>query len=122
MKGDRLDESLAFPSPNGYSRSATLLSEKRPTDHGIVSRRPSDVDFCVPGNVPNQVHAIGEAGNAPRIQHRAGVRIQDLNGFRSRCAVPIHSVERKLMCISIFEIEIKTKARTVVPSCRNPSH
>src|SRR5438445_9581233 len=97
MKGDRLHEFLAFPSPNGCSRSATLLSEKHPTDHGIVSRRPSDVDFCVPGNVPNEEHTIEEDSNDHRIQHLAGVRIQDLNGFRSRCSVLIHGVERKLM-------------------------
>jgi len=26
--------------------------EEHAADHGIVPRRPSDVDFCVPGNVP----------------------------------------------------------------------
>src|SRR5947208_8133002 len=97
MKGDRLHEFLAFPSPNGCSRSATLLSEKRPTDHGIVSRRPSDVDLCVPGNVPHQVHPIGEAGNAPRIQQDRNSRLLNFSHLLTRCAVPIYGVERKLM-------------------------
>src|SRR5438309_6801077 len=97
MKGDRLHEFLAFPSPNGCSRSATLLSEKHPTDHGIVSRRPSDVDFCVPGNVPNQVHAIGEAGNAPRVRKSTRVNTSHSSGSHAVFGVTKKGVERKLM-------------------------
>src|SRR6476660_950588 len=85
------------PSRGRDQSPDALLLKKHPADHGIQSAGLSDVDFHVSGTVPNQVKPIGEAGDALSIQHGAGIRIQDLNGFRSPCGVPIQGVECKPM-------------------------
>src|SRR6202011_1873360 len=104
-----------------YLKDFLLLFKKCPADYSIKSCGPSDVDFHVSGNVPNDVESIVERRNVSSVQHSTAARIHNLNGFSPAGAIPIQGVKGKLMRFAIGEIQVKIEARIVVPRRRNPS-
>ncbi len=71
--------------------------EENAADYGIRAAIIGNADGDVPADIPNQVHAAGEAGNGSRIQHRASRNIFDSNDLIANRGVPIEEVKRKLM-------------------------
>jgi len=96
-------------------------SEKSAADDGVDSSGPDDVDLHVAGNTPHQIHTVAEAGESPRIQHRVGVGIHDLNGLGSSAGIPIHGVEGELVEVAVTKIHVKGERAARVPGGSNLS-
>src|SRR6266403_360634 len=105
----------------GCFRSAATAgsSKKDAADYRIDPTSPGYVDSDVAGEIPHKINTIAETGESPRVEHRTGVGINDLNGFGSYDRVPVHGVQGELMGVAVGQIDVKAKRAIAIPGCRN---
>ena len=122
--GDRGGELLLLGSAQGdvlrgyaddLRTAAASASKEDAADDCVDATGPDDVDFDVAGDTPHQVNAITEAGQSAGVEHRIGVGINDLNGFRSSVGLPIHGVEGELMEVAVGKIHVKAESAAAIP-------
>src|SRR5882762_1021211 len=94
-------------------------SKKDAADYRIDPTSPGYVDSNVAGEIPHKINTIAETGESPRVQHRTGVGINDLNGFGSYDRVPVHGVEGERMGVAVGQIDVKAKRAIAIPGCGN---
>src|SRR6266403_1309141 len=103
----------------GLRAAIAGTSKEDAADYRIDPTSPGYVDSNVAGEIPDQIYTITETGESPRVEHRTGVGINDLNGFGSCDRVPVHGVEGERMGVAVGEIDVKAERAIAVPGCGN---
>ena len=105
--------------PQGVVAGFELIEEDS-ARHGVGSRpRVRDADANIPAQIPEEVLAVGETGNAAAIEHSAAREIDYVEPLGSALPIPVQAVDGDAVRVTVDQIEIDVEAGVGVPGGGN---